>query len=166
MAVMDVDAVNKASQDKSQDKKNDSNPSKSKDNESSQDISIQDIAEQAFNSSYNAVGNVVRSASQAGVERAIADYQREIDLFEKSFKQDFLQTIEAKSEPYAIGASALRLLSASGADESQELTESQTLTARFDLLLTLEQSDLISDEQRTELDEIESRLKELGVLKR
>jgi hypothetical protein len=42
----------------------------------------------------------------------------------------------------------------------------ETLTARFDELVTLEQSSEISDELLTELDEVEARLKELGVLKR
>ncbi len=165
MAVIDQNVAEKASQDKSKDVKNGSNPSQTKANEPSQDLSIQDIAERAFNTSYDAVGNVVRTASQAGVERAIADFQRDIDRFERSFKKDFLQTIEAKSEPYAIGASALRLLSASGVETSEESdTEIKALTDRFDELVALEQSSEISDEQLIELDEVEAQLKELGVL--
>jgi tetratricopeptide (TPR) repeat protein len=104
------------------------------------------------------------TTGQSGL--AIADFQKDIDNFERSFKKDFLQTIEAKSEPYEIGASALRLLSASGVDKSGADTEIKTLTDRFDELVTLEQSSEISDEQLTELDEVEARLKELGVLKR
>jgi predicted DNA-binding protein YlxM (UPF0122 family) len=161
MAVIDQNVAEKASQDKSKDTKNGSNSSQTRANEPSQDLSIQDIAERAFNTSYDAVGNVIRTSSKAGVERAIADFQKDIDNFERSFKKDFLQTIEAKSEPYEIGASALRLLSASGAE-----TEIKTLTDRFDELVTLEQSSDISDEQLAELDGVEARLKELGVLKR
>jgi len=50
--------------------------------------------------------------------------------------------------------------------ESKPDQEIETLTARFDELVTLEQSSEISDELLTELDEVEARLKELGVLKR
>lgn len=165
MAVIDKEVAEKASQDKTKDTKNPVNNGQNSDRDSSQDVtSIQDIAERAFNTSYDAVGNVIRTSSKAGVERAIADFQRDIDNFERSFKKDFLQTIEAKSEPYEIGASALRLLSASGVDDQP--SEVEKLTARFDELVTLEQSSEISDEQLTELDEVESRLKELGVLKR
>ncbi len=158
MAVMDVDAVNKASQDN----KNNSNPSQSRDNEPSQDISIQDIAEQAFNSSYNAVGNVVRTASQAGVERAISDYKRNLDLFERSFKKDFLQTIEAKSEPYEIGASALRLLSASGVETPD--TELDVLCDRNDALIALELSGNISPDEVEELAALQIKLRAAGVI--
>lgn len=165
MAVINQEVAEKASQDKTKDAKNPVNNGQNSDRNSSQDVtSIQDIAERAFNTSYDAVGNVIRTSSKAGVERAIADFQRDIDNFERSFKKDFLQTIEAKSEPYEIGASALRLLSASGANDQP--SEIEALTARFDELVTLEQSSGISDEQLSELDEVEARLKELGVLKR
>lgn len=146
MAVIDKDAANKASQDKSQDVKS-TNSRQNPSSNQSQDTSIQDIAERAFNTSYDAIGNVIRTASKAGVERAIADYQRDIDSFERSFKKDFLQTLEVKSEPYQIGASALRLLAASGAEipsviDTDNLTgyDRQTLIDRYNYLFDRDQN--------------------------
>ncbi len=154
MAVIDKNIAEKASQDKSQETANRNNASNP---QSSQDVtSIQDIAEKAFNTSYNAVGNVIRMSSKAGVERAIADYQRDIASFERAFEKDFLQTIEAKSEPYAIATSALHLLSASGADPLQKVCD------RHDYLADLEEKGLISEVEKEELDLLHAQLKEAG----
>jgi hypothetical protein len=158
MAVIDKDAANKASQDKN----NGVNPAQPRANASSQEVtSIQDIAERAFNSSYDAVGNVIKSASQAGVERAIADYQREISSFERAFKKDFLQTLEAKAEPYQIGTSALRLLNASGPEPEDEL---DVLCDRNDYLIALEKSGNITPDESEELSGLQIKLREAGLI--
>jgi len=125
MAVMDKDAANKASQDKSQDKKNTSNQRKNASQEPSQDdlTSVQGIAKHSFDSSYAVVDRVIRQSSKAGVEKAIADYRSQVENFERSFKEDFLQIISAESETqsYEIGESVMRLLTQSGADDSTDL---------------------------------------------
>lgn len=170
MAVINQDIAEKASQDKSKDSKNTANHGKNTNHDASQDVtSIQDIAERAFNSSYDAVGNVIKTASKAGVERAISDYKKELDNFESSFNRDFLQTIDAKAEPYQIGASALRLLAASGSVDNEpviELTEEEkALCERNDQLQEKEASGNITAEEADELAQIQKQLDGLGLLK-
>lgn len=169
MAVIDKEVAEKASQDKSKDSKNTANHGQNTNHDASQDVtSIQDIAERAFNSSYDAVGNVIKTASKAGVERAIADYKRELDTFERSFNRDFLQTIDAKAEPYQIGASALRLLAASGSVDNELVTlteEEKALCDRNDKLHALEASGNITPDEAAELAQIQKQLDELGLLK-
>jgi hypothetical protein len=86
-------------------------------------------------------------------------------LEEPKIDPDFFTNLSKNYSPIALNHMPMLLSIPSSLVESKP-TEIETLTTRFDELVTLEQSSEISDEQLTELDEVEARLKELGVLKR
>ena len=154
MAVIDTDAVNKASQDKSQDAKSANSAQNLGSNQSQDNLSsIEEIARQAFNASYDAVNSVIRQSTQAGIEKAIAEHTIGISAFKNSFKTDFLRTIEAKAEPYTIGATVLRLLGASGVDYLQG--DRTVLLARFYELDAMQE---FTDEQDKEFNALTAHL--------
>jgi hypothetical protein len=87
-------------------------------------------------------------------------------LEEPKIDPDFFTNLSKNYSPIALNHMPMLLSIPSSLAESKPDQEIETLTARFDELVTLEQSSEISDELLTELDEVEARLKELGVLKR
>jgi hypothetical protein len=87
-------------------------------------------------------------------------------LEEPKIAPDFFTNLSKNYSPIALNHTPMLLSIPSSLAESKPDQEIETLTARFDELVTLEQSSEISDELLTELDEVEARLKELGVLKR
>jgi len=89
------------------------------------------------------------------------EFQCAIAELEKGLvSPNFFENLQKTYSPVAINHVPMLLLTQSGAD-----TEIKTLTDRFDELVALEKSSEATNEQLTELDEIEGKLKALGVIK-
>jgi hypothetical protein len=85
-------------------------------------------------------------------------------LEEPKIDPDFFTNLSKNYSPIALSHTPMLLCIPSSPVEPNP-TEIEALTARFDELVALEKSSEATDEQLSELDEVEAKLKALGALK-
>jgi len=86
-------------------------------------------------------------------------------LEEPKIDPDFFTNLSKNYSPIALNHMPMLLSIPSSLAESKPDQEIETLTARFDELVALEKSSEATNEQLSELDEVEAKLKALGIIK-
>jgi hypothetical protein len=86
-------------------------------------------------------------------------------LEEPKIDPDFFTNLSKNYSPIAPNHMPMLLSIPSSLAESKPDQEIETLTARFDELVALEKSSEATNEQLSELDEVEAKLKALGIIK-